>query len=171
VLVELEIGLLASLLNHHPLDMQKLWNRPFQLSKPLTEMTHGLRNANTIIWQEKAQEEPRHTTKSFVYCVNQWKRKEHLRTTGMEDIRKTESEPFVAFLHVPMPTALRPSFLPLQGSLSSRNNSNRHMHWFFLLNNCVASRKEEERVLKNNRNGRHWERQSMLPPLTRGGNN
>jgi hypothetical protein len=78
-----KLELLASLLNHHPLDMQKLWNKPFQLSKPLTEMTHGLRNANTIVWQEKAKKEPRHTTKSFVYCVNQWKRKEHLRTTGM----------------------------------------------------------------------------------------
>jgi hypothetical protein len=31
---------------------------------------------------------------------------------GMGDIRKTESEPFVAFLHVPMPTALRLDFPP-----------------------------------------------------------
>jgi hypothetical protein len=79
----------------------------------------------------------------------------------------------LAFLHVPMPTALKPSFPPLPGSLSSRNNPNKYMVSlllvsFFWLKNCGASRKGEERVLENNRNGTP---DHASTSMTRGGNN
>jgi hypothetical protein len=59
------------------------------------------------------------------------KRKEHLKTIGMGGIRKTcdlspwfRGKEFLAFLHVPMPNALRPSFHPLPDSLPTLHHLN-----------------------------------------------
>lgn len=61
-----------------------------------------------------------------------------------------------AFLHVPMPTALRHSFIPLPESLSTSFSKPKYEYKRF---SSLEFRrpKEEEGTSKNRRNGRHQE--------------
>ena len=99
------------------------------------------------------------------------KRKEHQRTIGMGGIRKAWSRSHLqgitigwAFLHVPMPTVLRPSFLPFPISPLCSHHPNVFIEISSFPSNNYVSQKEEEGAPKNNRNGRHRKAPMFSPP-------